>query len=52
MVPQPVDPRTAAHATPWLVCPSANDGSYLVAALRAGAIALVLLGILALLVWF
>lgn len=52
MVPQPLDPHRAAPVSPWLACPSASDGSYVVAALRAAAIALVLLTVLALLVWF
>ena len=42
--------RSASAASPWSLCSSASNRSYLVAAMRAGAIAFVLLGILALLV--
>jgi len=38
--------------SPWYVSSSTCNRSYLVAAMRAGVIALVLLAVLALLVWF
>ena len=44
------DPQSASAASPWSLCSSASNRSYLLAALRAGVIALVLLGVLALIV--
>lgn len=51
MAPPQFDSTPASGIGPWLT-PSACNRSYLIAAVRAGVIALVLLGILALLVWF
>lgn len=51
MAPPHFDSTSASGVGPWLA-PSACNRSYLVAAVRAGVIALVLLGILALIVWF
>lgn len=42
----------SARELPWSSCASAWSRSYTLAAARAGAIALVLLGVLALIVWF
>ncbi len=50
MATRPFDSHSASAASPWSLCSSASNRSYLVAAMRAGAIAFVLLGILALLV--
>jgi hypothetical protein len=50
MATRPFDFRSTSAASPWSLCSSTSNRSYLVAAMRAGAIALVLLGILALLV--
>lgn len=44
------DSQSPSAASPWSLCSSASNRSYLVAAMRAGVIALVLLGILALIV--
>lgn len=44
------DSHPASHVSPWSASPCTR--SYLIAALRAGAIALVLLGILALIILF
>ena len=41
-----------SEVSPWAACSSTCNRSYTVAALRAGVIALVLLGILALIVLF
>lgn len=46
------EPPTASQVSPWVACPSTSNRSYLVAVMRASLIALVLLGVLALLVWF
>lgn len=48
MSSQPVGPQPSQWYTPSATC----NRSYMVAALRAGVIALVLLGILVLVVWF
>ena len=50
MAAQPFESQSASSASPWSLCSSASNRSYLVAAMRAGVIALVLLGILALIV--
>ena len=50
MAPPSFEAHPAPHVSPWSA--STCDRSYLIAALRAGAIALVLLGILALIVLF
>lgn len=44
------DSQSASAASPWSLCSSASNRSYLLAAMRAGVIALVLLGVLALIV--
>ena len=44
------DSQSASTASPWSLCSSASNRSYLLAAMRAGVIALVLLGVLALIV--
>ncbi|MCB1264146.1 MAG: hypothetical protein KDB56_06055 [Mycobacterium sp.] len=49
----PFDPKSASPASltsPWSVCSSSSNRSYLTAAMRALVIALVLLGVLALIV--
>ena len=51
MASQPAE-SSAAQVSPWTVCSSTCNRSYLVAAMRAGVIALVLLGILALIILF
>ncbi len=51
MAPPHFESSAVSRVAPWLGSPTCNR-SYTVAALRAGVIALVLLGILALLVWF
>jgi hypothetical protein len=51
MASQPIE-SSAAQVSPWTACSSTCNRSYLVAALRAGVIALVLLGILALIILF
>jgi len=51
MASQPIE-SSAAQVSPWSACSSTCNRSYLVAALRAGVIALVLLGILALIILF
>ena len=48
--PHPFEPGSASHASPWYAYSSTCNRSYLVAAARAAAIAVVLLGILALVV--
>lgn len=52
MASQSVGSPSASQPSPWYASSSTCDRSYFVAALRAGAIALVLLAVLALLVWF
>ena len=47
-----LDSGPASPASPWHTGSSTCNRSYLLAALRAGVIALLLLGILALVVWF
>jgi hypothetical protein len=47
-----LDSGPASPASPWYTGSSTCNRSYLMAALRAGVIALLLLGILALVVWF
>jgi hypothetical protein len=51
MAPPHFESTSASGAAPWLTSSTCNR-SYLVAAVRAGVIALVLLGILALIVLF
>ncbi|GFG72654.1 hypothetical protein [Mycobacterium botniense] len=52
MVMHPIGPRPAASSAPWFSDSPAWNRSYLVAGLRAGLIALVLLAILAVIVVF
>ena len=51
MASQPLE-SSAARVSPWSASSSTCNRSYLLAAMRAGVIALVLLGILALIVLF
>ena len=51
MASQPLE-SSAARVSPWSASSSTCNRSYLLAAMRAGVIALVLLGILALVVLF
>lgn len=44
--------QSASQPSQWYVSSATCNRSYMLAALRAGVIALVLLGILALIVWF
>jgi hypothetical protein len=53
MATQPIGPRSAASSSQWYSDdPPASNRSYLLAGLRAGLIALVLLAILAAIVLF
>lgn len=52
MASQPFEARTAAHTSPWYGSSALCNRSYLLAALRAAVIAVVLLGILALIILF
>lgn len=52
MASQWLEPPSAAQASPWYAASPTCNRSYLLAAMRAGVIALVLLGVLALIVWF
>jgi len=47
---QPIEAASPAQASPWSESSSTCNRSYLVAAMRAGVIALALLGVLALVV--
>jgi len=49
---QPLGQQSGQQPTQWYTPSSTCNRSYMMAALRAGVIALILLGILALLVWF
>ena len=51
MTSRSFDPGSAQEL-PWNSCASAWSRAYALAAARAGVIALVLLGVLALIVWF
>jgi hypothetical protein len=50
MAPQPVGSRSASQPSHWYTTSAVCNRSYLLAGLRAGVIALVLLAILALIV--
>ena len=52
MTTQPIEPRSARSSSHWYVSSALCNRSYLLAGLRAGLIALVLLAILAVIVWF
>ncbi|MGV0993464.1 MAG: hypothetical protein ACOYBX_01570 [Mycobacterium sp.] len=52
MASQSFDPRSAAQVPSWYGPSPTCNRSYLLAAMRASVIALVLLGVLALIVWF
>lgn len=51
MASQSLGPGSASQSSSWYTPSATCNRSYMVAALRAGVIALILLGILALLVW-
>ena len=52
MTTQPLGPRSAGSTSHWYTTSSTCNRSYLLAGLRAGLIALVLLAVLAVIVWF
>jgi hypothetical protein len=52
MTTQPIGPQSAGSSSRWYTSSATCNRSYLVAGLRAGLIALVLLVILAVIVWF
>ena len=52
MTTQPIRPQTAASSSHWYATSATCNRSYLLAGLRAGLIALVLLAILAVIIWF
>jgi hypothetical protein len=52
MASQSLGPRSASQSSNWYTSSATCNRSYMMAAMRAGVIALILLGILALLVWF
>jgi hypothetical protein len=52
MTTQPIGPQPAASSSNWYTNSATCNRSYLLAGLRAGLIALVLLAILAVIVWF
>ena len=52
MASQSLGPGSASQSSNWYTPSATCNRSYMMAALRAGVIALILLGILALLVWF
>lgn len=52
MALNPVDSQSVSTASPWSLCSSTSNRSYVTAALRAGVIALVLLGFLALIILY
>ena len=52
MTTQPIGPQSAGSSSRWYTDSPTCNRSYLLAGLRAGLIALVLLAILALIVWF
>jgi hypothetical protein len=52
MTMQPLGPQSASSSTHWYKTSATCNRSYLLAGLRAGLIALVLLAILAAIVWF
>jgi hypothetical protein len=52
MTTQPIGPRSARSSSHWYATSATCNRSYLLAGLRAGLIALVLLAVLALIIWF
>jgi hypothetical protein len=52
MTTQPIGPQSAGSTSHWYTSSPTCNRSYLLAGLRAGLIALVLLAILAVIVWF
>jgi hypothetical protein len=52
MASQSLGPRSASQSSSWYRSSATCNRSYMMAAMRAGVIALILLGVLALLVWF
>jgi hypothetical protein len=52
MASQQFGAQSASQPSHWYTSSATCNRSYMLAALRAGVIALVLLGILALIVWF
>ena len=52
MASQSLGPGSASQSSNWYTPSATCNRAYMMAALRAGVIALILLGILALLVWF
>lgn len=52
MTTQPFGPQSATSSSHWNTSSASCNRSYLLAGLRAGVIALVLLAVLALIVWF
>jgi hypothetical protein len=51
MTTQPIRPQSAAPSSQWYATSATCNRSYLLAGLRAGLIALVLLAILAVIIW-
>lgn len=49
---QSLGPGSASQSSHWYASSPTCNRSYMLAAMRAGVIALILLGVLALLVWF
>jgi hypothetical protein len=52
MTTQPIGPSSASSSSHWYTTSATCNRSYLLAGLRAGLIALVLLAVLAVIVWF
>jgi hypothetical protein len=52
MTTQPIGPQPASSSSRWYTDSPTCNRSYLLAGLRAGLIALVLLAVLAVIVWF
>ena len=52
MTTQPIGPQSARSSSHWYTSSALCNRSYLLAGLRAGLIALVLLAVLAFIVWF
>ena len=52
MTTQPIGPQSARTSSHWYATSPTCNRSYLLAGLRAGLIALVLLAVLALIIWF
>jgi hypothetical protein len=52
MTTQPIRPQSARTSSHWYKTSATCNRSYLLAGLRAGLIALVLLAVLAVIIWF